>query len=82
MIRPSCGTGCAKDACDLGVARREIFFAKGLDDPNQIDASGKIRFYVTVFFRAKLASEARSRRKFELICLTGKSESSGKPAMA
>jgi hypothetical protein len=43
-IRPSCGTGCAKDACDLGEARREIFFAKGLDYPNQIESAGEIKF--------------------------------------
>jgi len=43
-IRPSCGTGCAKDACDLGEARREIFFWEGLDYPNQIDPLKEIRF--------------------------------------
>ena len=43
-IRPSCGTGCAKDGGDLGIGQSEIFFAAGLDDPNQIERVGKIRF--------------------------------------
>jgi hypothetical protein len=66
MIRPSCGTGCAKDAFDLGARQSQIFFAKGLDDPNQIDPSGKIRFYVTVFFsrqpggRSEIEKEIRA----------------------
>jgi hypothetical protein len=43
-----------------------IFFRAGLDDPNQIDASGKIRFYVTVFFsrqpgeRSEIEKEIRA----------------------
>ena len=43
-IRPLCGTGCAQDACDLGGARREIFFAKGPDCWNQIESLKEIGF--------------------------------------
>jgi len=28
---------------DLGISPNEFFFAKGLDDPNQLESSGEIR---------------------------------------
>jgi hypothetical protein len=42
--RPSCEAGRAKDAGDLGEARSKIFFATGLDGPNQIEPSQEIAF--------------------------------------
>ena len=47
-IRPSCGTGCAEFAGDLGSQPSEIFFAGGLDHPNQPEAIGEIEFSAPV----------------------------------
>jgi hypothetical protein len=56
--RPSFGTGRAKCAADLGGAQSEIFFSKGLDDPNQLDLAQEIGFYVHTVF----AGESRAKR--------------------
>ena len=62
---------------DLPDGTSEIFFALGLDDPNQLELAHEIRFYAHAFSHVLNRSSRATSGKIEPICLTwGKSVAS------
>jgi hypothetical protein len=68
---PLSEAGWREEATDLGRMESEMFFARGLDDPNQLESPREIDFCAHVFLGLQGAFARRDRDEIELICPSG-----------